>query len=286
MRFLVIGGDSGIGRALAAHLRAEGHPVATTSRRGPAALDLAEPPALWPALPEGVEVAYLCAAMTRLDACRADPDQARRVNVTGTVTLARRLHDQGCRVVFLSSDQVFDGTAPRRKASERPCPRTTYGRLKAEAEAAVLALGAHHCVVRLGKVIGPDWPMLVAWRRALEAGETIHPFHDLPVAPVGRDQVAALLKAVGIWQTGGVIQWTAPEDHSYADLAHRLAEALGPVPGRVSPVSCRAGTTCLEWYPQYATLDARRAWDELGLRPEPADRLIGRLVMTGFIPDP
>src|SRR5436305_6422990 len=72
--------------------------------------------------------------------CHRDPARARRVNVGGTATLAELAAKAGARLVLVSTDLVFDGEhAPYREA-DPPRPLSAYGRSKAEAEAAVLAV--------------------------------------------------------------------------------------------------------------------------------------------------
>ena len=80
MRCLIVGADGSIGGAMALALGRRGHNVIATTRRAQAVahdqifLDLAGP---LPDLP-GVDVAVVCAAMTRLEECRREPELARR----------------------------------------------------------------------------------------------------------------------------------------------------------------------------------------------------------------
>ena len=109
---LVVGADGAIGAAVAARLEVGGHTVIRTSRRGTPGtvpLDLATDPATW-RLPKGVSTAVLCAAVTSTEACRLRPDEARRVNVDAPVALGRQLSSAGGRIVFLSTNMVFDGS--------------------------------------------------------------------------------------------------------------------------------------------------------------------------------
>ena len=72
-----------------------------------------------------------------LGACEADPDGARKVNVDGTLAVARQLTDAGAFPVLVSTNAVFDGTEPHVPADTPPNPANVYGALKAEAEAGV-----------------------------------------------------------------------------------------------------------------------------------------------------
>jgi dTDP-4-dehydrorhamnose reductase len=183
---LVIGADSTIGAAVASRLEAAGARVVRTSRRGTAGsrpLDLAAVPDAWRP-PEGIAAAVICAAVTSTEVCRTRPDEARRVNVEAPVDIGRRIAACGGRVVFLSTNMVFDGSVPLVPADAERCPRTAYGRMKADAEEGLLAVGDATTVVRLTKVVDRALPVVDGWRAALARGEEVRPFADLPIAPV------------------------------------------------------------------------------------------------------
>ena len=85
--FLVVGGDSEIGGAASAKLRARHHVVTTTRRPGGSGgerivLDLAGDLSAWEP-PAGVTAACICAAVARLADCAADPAGSARINVSG-----------------------------------------------------------------------------------------------------------------------------------------------------------------------------------------------------------
>jgi dTDP-4-dehydrorhamnose reductase len=268
---LVIGADGQIGRAILAALAAHGETALGTVLQGPAAaghcvLDLASDPQDWP-LPRRVSTAYLCAAVTSLDACRRDPEGTALVNVQRTVAMARRLVERGAFVVFLSSNQVYDGAVPFRRQSDPPCPRTEYGRQKAEAERQLLALGSSAAVVRLTKVLTPAAPLLAAWRRALRAGEIIHPFSDMVMAPLSLPFTVAALEKVAAARKPGIYQLSADRDVSYAEAARRLAAGLPAAAALVEPIESRQAGVPAEAVSPHTTLDMTRAQSELGLPP-------------------
>jgi dTDP-4-dehydrorhamnose reductase len=266
---LVVGGDSTIGAAVAARLEAAGRAVIRTTRRdtsGAVPLDLAAHPASW-RLPDGVAAAVFCAAITSTDTCRSEPDEARRVNVEAPVELGRRLAAAGARVVLLSTNMVFDGTVPCTPASAPRRPQTAYGRMKAEAEERLLALGDAATVVRLTKVVGRTLPVIEGWRAALGRGESVRPFSDLPLAPVTLDLAAAVIAAAASAPLGPVLQVSARADLAYADVAVRLAARWGCAPELVRPVTVAESGVRLEHVPVHTTLDASIVRDRLGREP-------------------
>jgi dTDP-4-dehydrorhamnose reductase len=139
--------------------------------------------------------------------------------------------------------------------------------MKAEAEERLLALGGAATVVRLTKVVGRTLPVIEAWRAALERGETVRPFADLPMAPVTLDLAAAVIAAASREPLGPILQVSARADLAYAEVAARLAARWGFAPGLVRPVTVAESGVVLEHVPLHTTLDGSAVRDRLGLEP-------------------
>ena len=263
MRFLLVGGDSEIAGATLAHLRRQGTPaVATTRRRAHRServfLDLAAPLGGWEP-PTGVEAACIFAAVGHLVDCQRDPAGSRLINVTGTIELVERLVARGIYVLFLSTNQVFDGTRAHVPAAASRCPVSEYGRQKADTEIrlqAMLAEGSALGILRLAKIVSPGMPLLRQWQAALVAGQSIRPFHDMVMAPtpvgVAAAAIAALLadRATGIWQL------TGSQDVSYAEIAGYIAQQICADPALVRPVAAASAGMPEGSTPRHTTLDS------------------------------
>jgi len=265
---LVVGASGLIGRGLVARLRAEGRPVVATSRRdepGMPRLDLSADLSGW-APPQSVAVAYLCAAMTSLEQCRVHPRESYAVNVTGTMTIARALSRQGTLVVFPSSNLVFDGSVPYQRAEATTCPRTEYGRQKAEVERQLREL-PHICVVRFTKVLGPATPLLTQWSESLRRNEVVQPFLDMVMAPVSVRLAVDVLCRIGQRRIEGLLQVSGSRDVAYAEAAVRLASRLQANRTLVQPRKVADAGLHLEHVPTHTTLDCSRMATELGLQP-------------------
>jgi dTDP-4-dehydrorhamnose reductase len=266
---LVIGADGMIGARVATRLEAAGVRVVRTSRRGTSGavpLDLAALPGDW-SPPAGIGAAVLCAAVTSTEACRSRPAESRRVNVEAPLEIGRRVAAAGGRIVFLSTNLVFDGSVPFVKAGAERCPRSAYGRMKAEAEERLLALGGAATVVRLTKVVGRTLPVIDAWRSALVRGEEVRPFSDLPMAPVPLDLAAGVIAAAAREPLGPILQVSARADVTYADVARRLAARWGFPADLVRPWTVAESAAGLEYVPLHTTLDGSPVRDRLGLEP-------------------
>jgi dTDP-4-dehydrorhamnose reductase len=253
---LIVGGDSIIGAALTRQLRAAGQDCVTTSRQGEGGyfLDLANPPVRLPFTPRA---AVLCAAATSLAACHKHPAETRRVNVEGSFALAQQLAAQGCFVVGLSTNLVFDGSVPRQRAEAPRAPFNAYGQQKAELEQGLLALGELGSIVRLTKVLGQPMKLLEDWRQKLNSGMAIHPYNDMVMAPIGLDAVVKALATLITLRAPGIFQLSAAADISYAQTASRLCSVLKLAPSLVQPAASGLAT------PLHTSLDTSRAEQEL-----------------------
>ncbi len=94
------------------------------------------------------------AALADIDFCQAHPELARAVNVDLTRTLANLCGDFGARLVFCSTDTVFDGEHAPYDEAAQPGPINTYAETKVEAEQIVARLGAQSVIARLSLVVG------------------------------------------------------------------------------------------------------------------------------------
>jgi dTDP-4-dehydrorhamnose reductase len=277
--WLVVGGDGLIGRTLARRLEADGHAVlATTRRRGCAGpgrphLELAQDPSDWTP-PRPVGVAFLLAAAANQLSCCADPSASRRINVDHTVALARRLVSLGAFAVFTSTNLVFDGEEAHYRTYATPHPTSEYGRQKAEAEQALLALGPRVAVVRLTKVLAAEMPLIGRWVEALKAGHPVEAFTDLICAPMPVDFVAEALARIGAQQKGGLFHLSGADEVSYADLARLLALRLGVDGALVKPTTSAAAGVTLQSLPKHSSLDARDVADAFALPPPRLDAVI------------
>jgi dTDP-4-dehydrorhamnose reductase len=256
---LVVGADSMIGSALLRALRASGRRAIGTSRRRSMAgsdtlyLDLCAAPERWDGPP--VSVAYLCAAVARLDACRRDPAGSAHVNIDGACRLARALAAAGAFVLYLSTNQVFDGTLPYRRPNEAPFPLSEYGRQKAAAERKIIELGDKAAVLRLTKVLGDHVPLFAGWTAALGRGERIRPFADMWMAPLSIDSVTLALARLGGQRRPGIFHLSGDYDISYADAARMAAQMLGADLSLIEPIATRQADPAADVPPRHTTLD-------------------------------
>jgi dTDP-4-dehydrorhamnose reductase len=130
------------------------------------------------------DVVINCAAWTDVDGAEESEEQAMAVNGTGAGNVAGAAAAVGARVVYVSTDYVFDGhkDSPYVEVDE-PAPQSAYGRTKLAGEEATAAANRRHFVVRSSWLFGVGGPNFVETMLQLAAdhGEVL----------VVRDQVGS-----------------------------------------------------------------------------------------------
>lgn len=164
--------------------------------------------------------------------CEAEPERAQRINVQGTEAIVEGCRRSGARLVFLSTEQVFDGAGAPYGEEAEPRPLHEYGRTKAAAERATAALGDRGVIARVSLVYGrsaaegrsASEQVLGALRR----GERPRLFVDETRTPVHVEDVAsAIVELVEMDAPPAVLNLAGPERVSRYDFGVALARAHG-----------------------------------------------------------
>lgn len=207
---MVVGATGLLGHALWRSWRArpgwEAVGTSRAARAGLERLELLDPrgaAALLTAVrPEAVVIA---ASEPHVDFCEGDPTDTRRVNVDGTLDLARAARAAGAKVVFFSSDYVFDGSRGGWTEADEPRPLNEYGRQKAAVERELAGWGEGALVLRVSGLFGWEFKprnFVLRAREVLAAGKPLRVPSDQVYCPsyVGHlaERVTGLLER-GAW---------------------------------------------------------------------------------------
>jgi len=88
------------------------------------------------------------------DKMQKDPEQARKLNVGASKALAEALKDIGSKMVYISTDYVFDGKTPPYKHDSLTNPLNDYGISKLDGEKVVLEQNPDNVVLRIPILYG------------------------------------------------------------------------------------------------------------------------------------
>ena len=152
MKILITGAQGQLGAELL-NLLEEKHEVLGFSRRDLDVTDVAETEEI--ICRNSPDIVIHCAALTDVDGCELDPEQAYSVNAFGTQNVAIACKKCGATVVFVSTDYVFDGAKGEPYIEfDRVNPINTYGASKLAAEEFIMTFCDKYYIVRTAWIFG------------------------------------------------------------------------------------------------------------------------------------
>ena len=103
----------------------------------------------------GADAVIHCAAYTAVDAAEDQAELCRRINGEGTRNVAEACRDAGVKLMYISTDYVFDGQGPRPwEPDDERAPLNVYGQTKYEGELAIEELLDRYYIIRIAWVFG------------------------------------------------------------------------------------------------------------------------------------
>ncbi|KAJ2057562.1 hypothetical protein GGI17_005570 [Coemansia sp. S146] len=161
MKVVVTGASGLLGRQVVLEAERRGHTVVGT------ALSRAQPPKLVKLdlndtsavekffTAEQPQAIIHCAAEKRPDVAEKNQSATEQLNAVVPGLLARIAQDHGAFFVYVSTDYVFDGTAPPYEVGDAPNPLNFYGRTKLAGERAVQKANPEAALLRVPVLYGP-----------------------------------------------------------------------------------------------------------------------------------
>lgn len=104
---------------------------------------------------ENPDVLIHTAALTNVDYCQNNPDEAYEVNAKGTANLCEAIKGKNCLFIHISTDYVFDGTKKGVYIeTDKPNPINIYAKTKLEAEKIVSSSTEKNFILRVSWLFG------------------------------------------------------------------------------------------------------------------------------------
>jgi dTDP-4-dehydrorhamnose reductase len=237
VKILVTGAAGQLGRELVDVATGAGHDVFAASR---AELDVTKPEVVRAAvLREQPAVIVHAAAWTAVDACESDREKAMLHNGAATRFVVDAAREVGARVIYISTDYVFDGTKPTPYVeADVPNPQSVYGVSKLAGEQAVDT--SIDTVVRISWVCGFHGANMVKTILRIAAQQDTLTFVDDQVGcPTFADDAAAMITRLATEARPGIWHVTNQGAVSWYEFTREVLRAAGHDPARVKPVRTR-----------------------------------------------
>ncbi|MBU6241529.1 MAG: dTDP-4-dehydrorhamnose reductase [Acidobacteria bacterium] len=234
MKVLVTGAAGQLGHELSRVFSGAGHEVVATSH---ATLDIADPAAVVSAVDSARPDWILHgAAWTAVDACESDPAKAEAVNGGGSRNVVAAAERVGARVLYVSTDYVFDGTKSTPYVeTDRTNPQSVYGASKLSGEH---AMRDSDLVTRISWVCGYHGNNMVKTILRIASAQPGLKFVDDQIGhPTFADDAAAGMLMLVEAGAAGTFHLTNQGAVSWCGFARAVLEAAGEDPARVEPIA-------------------------------------------------
>jgi dTDP-4-dehydrorhamnose reductase len=217
----------------------------------------------------GHDVVINASAYTKVDDAEANEADAFAVNAIGAQNLAIAASENGAKLVQVSTDYVFDGSATTPYDEATPLnPISAYGRTKAEGERLALAANPEGTyIVRTAWLYGAGGPNFAKTMLRLAAShDTVSVVTDQLGQPTWTGDLARqIVELLDADAAPGIYHATNSGEASWFDFTREIFQVVGLDPERVKP------TTSAQFVrpaprPDYSVL-GHDAWARTGISP-------------------
>ena len=231
MKLLITGASGQLGTDLVLSAQKSGHEVIAASHND---LDITDISQVGRVVGEAnVDAIIHAAAWTAVDACESDPQKAMAVNRDGTANIVSAARESGARVIYISTDYVFDGTKSTPYIeSDLPNPQSVYGASKLAGEQQ-LDLTTDQ-IVRISWVCGEHGANMVKTILRLAASNPTLTFvNDQIGSPTFTSDAAPAIVELATSDSAGIWHLTNQGSTSWFGFARDVLSAAGQDPNRV-----------------------------------------------------
>lgn len=260
MKILLTGANGQLGRELRTILEKALPGITTYTDID--TLDLTDGAAVARTVAEG-EYTHIvnCAAYTAVDRAEQEPALCLRINTDAVANLAKAVYETGAKIIHISTDYVFDGTAhlPYRE-SDKVNPTSIYGSSKRKGEMVLLSLCPNAIIIRTAWLYSPYGRNFVKTMLATAAKrKAIRVVSDQIGTPTAAADLAAAIVSIlraPQW-IPGIFHFTNEGVASWYDFAKAIFRIAGISDISVKPISTD------DYYTEFSASAARPPYSVL-----------------------
>jgi dTDP-4-dehydrorhamnose reductase len=210
------------------------------------------------------------AAQTNVDKCEASKELAWRINAEGTRNVAQGCVRIGAKLIYISTDYVFDGNRGFYIEEDKPNPINYYGFSKLKGEEFVEQAGCHSVIARTSVLYGwhPRKLNFATWViDSLKNGRAITVADDHYNSPTLADSLAVVVLEAIEKDLAGIYHMAGGARVSRYEFAVQIADAFGLDRTLVAPVRMNDLNMWVAKRPRDSSLCTDKTRRETGIRP-------------------
>ena len=218
------------------------------------------------------DVIINASALSVVDYCEQHPEEAYALNVSAVKHLAEYSQANSCRLIHLSTDFVFDGTASEPYAeTDTTNPVNYYGKTKHWSEEAIEQTCNNYAIARVEVVYGKPFPgqhgnIIHLVKNRLENGQGTRVVSDQFRSPTWVEDIARAIESLLSKKHQGIYHICGGETLSVADIAYRTAKYFGLDTSLIQTVTTEEMNEATP-RPLYSPMSTEKASQEWGYKP-------------------
>lgn len=182
-------------------------------------------------------IIYHCAAYTAVDKAEDEPQRCYAVNAQGTRNIAECAAKTGAKLVYVSTDYVFDGTIDGvYEVDNAANPQNVYGKSKLMGENIVRSTVENHFIVRTSWVFGNGGNFVRTMLKLGKVRESVTVVSDQTGSPTYAGDLAKLIVQMAQTDRYGTYHATNEGFCTWAGFAEEIFRMAG-LPAKVVPVT-------------------------------------------------
>jgi dTDP-4-dehydrorhamnose reductase len=185
-------------------------------------------------------------SLVNVDQCEENPDLAFRLAVNTAENIARASERNGCRLIYISTDHLFDGKKAMYTEDDISAPVNVYGRTKLDAEIKTRAIAPNAVIVRTNffgwSPVGHA-PTFGEWvYNNLKEQKPMNLFTDYYFTPIEVTYLAEAIETVSLSKFSGIIDIAGSERCSKYEFGMELADVFDLDPSPIRECSVHSAT--------------------------------------------
>lgn len=185
------------------------------------------------------DILVLTAALSHVDYCEEFPQESEDVNIQGLQNVLDAMDRERMRLIFFSSDYIFDGMDGPYGEEDKPNPLSVYGRHKLRGEELIKASIPHHLIIRTTGVYGPEAKgknFVLSLAKRLRAGEKVRVPFDQIGSPTYSENLAEVIEELTRTEKTGTYNIAGPERIDRFSFARKICRVFSLPEDMLIPV--------------------------------------------------
>ena len=227
---------------------------------------------------ENPDVIIHCAAMTNVDLCEDESKMAYSVNGDGTGFLAKAAHDINAKIIYVSTDFVFDGERGYYKEDEKVNPLGVYAKSKYDGEVQLAKYCDDWAIARVSVLYGWHSRLnFTTWViEQLRQKNEINIVTDQINSPTLADNAAEAIFKIAQKNKNGIFHTAGNDAINRFDFTRKIADAFDLDDSLINP------TTSSQFIqkaprPRDSSLNVNKVEKELNMKMETCSESLKRM---------